>query len=118
MYAPLLRQRSLARRDDGIWSFMGRTDCTLWFKGNGIKLKVVLHISSSSRKWCRDRSGGSSIADEVKEKLVLDIMKMVLVVALVSFPPIYIGGRGACLKTGGVFDGPRDRCNIISIGWT
>ena len=73
-YAPLPRQRSLARRDDRIWSFMGRTNSTLWFKRNGVKLKAVLHISLSSRKWCRDRSGGSSIADEMEGKLVLEKM--------------------------------------------
>ena len=45
-------------------------------------------------------------------------MKMVLVVALVALPLVSVGGRGACLEMGGVFDGPRGRCNIISIGWT
>ena len=97
---------------------MGRTDSILWFKGNGVKPEVVLQISPSSCKWCRDRSGGSSTADEEKRKLVLDIMKMGLVVALVVVPPVYVRGRGASLETGGVFDGPRGRCNIISIGWT
>ena len=97
---------------------MGRIDSTLWFKGNGVKSEAVLKISPSSLKWCRDRSGGSSIADEVKEKLVLDIMKMVLVVALVSLPLVSIGRRGVDLEIGGVFDGPGGRCNIISIGWT
>ena len=58
------------------------------------------------------------MADEVKGKLVLDIMKMVLVVALVSLPPVSVGGRGAGLETVGVFDGTGGRCNIISIGWT
>ena len=65
---------------------MGRTDSTLWFKENEVKLEVVLEISLSSRKWCQDRSSGSSTADEAKGKMVLDIMKMVLVVALVAFP--------------------------------
>ena len=46
-YAPLLRRRSLARQDDEIWSFMGRTDSILWFKGNRVKPKAVLHISLS-----------------------------------------------------------------------
>ena len=78
---------------------MGRTDSTLWFKGNGVKPKAVLHISPSSHKWFWDRSGGSSTADEAKGKLVLDIMKMVLVVALVSLPPVSVGGRGAVLET-------------------
>ena len=117
-YAPLPRQRSLARKDDRIWYFMGRTDSTLWFKGNGVKLKAVLHTSPSLRKWCRDRSGGSSTTDEAKGKMVLDIMKMVLVVDLDSLPPVFVGGRGEGLETGGVFDGPGDRCNTISIGWT
>ena len=43
---------------------------------------------------------------------------MVLVVALVALPPIYVGGREEGLEIGRVFDGPRGRCNIISIGWT
>ena len=43
---------------------------------------------------------------------------MVLVVVLVSLNPVSVGGRGADLETVGVFDGPRGRCNIISIGWT
>ena len=97
---------------------MGITDSTLWFKGNGVRPKAILQISPSSRKWCQDRLGGSSIVDEAKGKLVLDIMKMVLVVALVSLPLVSIGGRGVGLETGGVFDGPGGRCNIISIGWT
>ena len=113
----MLRQRSLARLGDGICSFMGRTDYTLWFKGNGVKLEVVLQISPSSHKWCRDRSSGSSIADEAKWKLVLDIMKVVLVVAFVALPPVSVGGRGASLEMGGVFDGLGGRCHIISIGW-
>ena len=90
---------------------MGRTYSTLWFKGNGVKPNLILHISPSSCKWCRDRSGGSSIADEAKGKLVLDIMKMVLVVALVSLPLVSIGGRGAGLEMRGLFDGPGGRCN-------
>ena len=49
---------------------------------------------------------------------MLDIMKMVLVVALVSLSPVSVGGRGEGLEMGGVFDGPGGRCNIISIGWT
>ena len=73
-YAPFPRQRSLARKDDEIWSFMGRTDSKLWFKGNGVKPKAVLHISPSLRKWCQDRSGGSSTVDEMEGKLVLEIM--------------------------------------------
>ena len=97
---------------------MGRTDSTLWFKLNGVKPKVVLHISPSSCKWCRDRSGGSSITDEMEGKLLLEIEKMVLVVALVALPLVSIGGRGAGLEIGGVFDRPGGRCNIISIGWT
>ena len=99
---------------------MGRTDSTLWFKGNGVKPKAVLQISPSLPKWCRDRSGGSSTANEAKGKLVLDIMKTVLVVDLVALPPVSVGGRGSCLEmvTRGVFDGPGGRCNIISIGWT
>ena len=32
---------------------------------------------------------------------MLDIMKMVLVVALVSLPPVSVGGRGEGLETGG-----------------
>ena len=40
---------------------------------------------------------------------------MVLVVVFVALPPVSVGGRGASLDTGGVFDGPRGRCNIISI---
>ena len=79
---------------------MGRTDSILWFKGNGVKPKAVLHISLSSRKWCQDRSSGSSTADEAKWKLVLDIMKVVLVVAFVALPPISIGGRREGLETG------------------
>ena len=43
---------------------------------------------------------------------------MVLIVVLVAFPPVFVGGRGAGLETGGVFDGPGGRHNIISIGWT
>ena len=43
---------------------------------------------------------------------------MVLVEVLVAFPLVSVGGRGAGLERGGVFDGPRGRCNIISIGWT
>ena len=58
------------------------------------------------------------MAHEEKWKLVLDIMKVVLVVAFVAFPLVFVGGRGAGLETGGVFDGPGGRCNIISIGWT
>ena len=42
---------------------------------------------------------------------------MVLVVVLVALPPVSVGGRGEFLETGGVFDGPGGRCNIISIGW-
>ena len=68
--------------------------------------------------WCRDRSVGSSTTDEVKGKLVLDIMKIVLVVALVALPLVSIGGRGAGLEIGEVFHRPGGRCNIISIGWT
>ena len=58
------------------------------------------------------------MVDETEGKLVLDIMKMVLVVALVSLPPIFVGGRGEGMEIGGVFDGPGGRCNIISIIWT
>ena len=58
------------------------------------------------------------MADEAKWKPMLDIMKVVLVVAFVALPPVSIGGRGAGLETGGVFDGPGGRCNIISIDWT
>ena len=108
----------MARRDDEIWSFMGRTDSTLWFKGNGVKPKAVLHISPSSHKWCWDRSGGYSTAVEMEGKPVLDIMKMVLVVALVALPPVSVGGRGAGLEMVGVNDGIEGRFNIISIGWT
>ena len=97
---------------------MRRTYSTLWFKGNGVKPKVVLHISPSSRQWCWDKSGGSSIDDEVKGKMVLDIMKMVLVVALVALSSEPIRGTGVGLEMGGVFDGPGGSCNIISIGWT
>ena len=43
---------------------------------------------------------------------------MVLVVVLVALPPVFVGGRGAGLETGGVFDGLGGRCNIILIGWT
>ena len=43
---------------------------------------------------------------------------MVLVVVLVAFPIVSVGGRGVGLETGGVFDGPVGRCNIILIGWT
>ena len=43
---------------------------------------------------------------------------MVLVVVFVALPPVSVGGRGVGLETGGVFDGPEGRCNIISIGWT
>ena len=96
---------------------MGRTNFTIWFKGNGVKPEVVLHISPSSRKWCWDRSGGSSTVDEVKRKLVLNIMKVVLVVDFVALPPVSVEGRGAGLETGGVFYGPRGRCHIISFGW-
>ena len=96
---------------------MGRTDSTLWFKRNVVKPEAVLQISPSTCKWCRDRSGGSSIADEVKGKLVLDMMKMVLVVTLFAFPLVSVGGRGVGLEMGGVFDGPRGRWNIISIGY-
>ena len=42
---------------------------------------------------------------------------MVLVVVLVALPPVSVGGRGVGLEMGGVFDGPRGRHNIISIGW-
>ena len=88
---------------------MGRTDSILWFKGNGVKPKEVLHISPSSRKWFRDRSGGSSTADKEKWKLVLDFMKVVLVVVFVALPPVSIGRRGVGLEMVGVFDGPGDR---------
>ena len=98
--------------------FIRRTDSTLWFKGNGVKLKAVLHISPSLRKWCRNRSGGSSIANEMEGRLVLEIMQLVLVVVLVALPLVSIGGIGVCLETRGVFDGPGGRCNIILIGWT
>ena len=103
------RHRSLERRGDGIWYFMGRTDSTLWFKGNRVKLKEVLHISSSLRKWWRDRSGGASTIDDTEGKLVIDIMKMVLVVVFVAFPPVSVGGRGTGLEIGRVFDGPGGR---------
>ena len=96
---------------------MGRTDSTLWFKANGVQLEAVLQISLSSRKWFQDRLGGSSTTNEEKGKLVLNIMKMVLVVALVSLPPVSIGGRGEGLEIGGVFGGPGGMCNIILIGW-
>ena len=111
-------RNSLARWDDKIWSFMGRSNSTVWFKGNGIKPKAVLHISPSSRKWCRDRLGGSSTANEAKGKLVLDIIKMVLVVALVALTLVSVGGRGAGLDMGRVFNGAEGRRNNISIGWT
>ena len=101
-----------------MWSFMGRIDSILWFKGNEVKPKVVLHISLLSCKWCQDKSGGYSTANEAKEKLVPDIRKMVLVVDLVALPLVSIGGRGAGLETKGVFDGPGGGCNIISICWT
>ena len=42
---------------------------------------------------------------------------MVMVMAFMALPLVFVGGRGAGLETGGVFDGPRGRCNIISIGW-
>ena len=58
------------------------------------------------------------MADEVKWKLVLDIMNMVLVVVFVALSPVSVGGRGVGLETRGIYDGPRGRCNIISIGWT
>ena len=31
---------------------------------------------------------------------------MLLVVVFVALPPLYVGGKGAGLETGGVFDGP------------
>ena len=93
-YAPLPRQRSLARWDDEIWSFMGRIDSTLWFKGNGVKPKAVLHISPSSRKWCWDRSSGSSTVNETEGKLVLEIMQMVLVVVFVALPQSLLEEEG------------------------
>ena len=34
---------------------------------------------------------------------------MVLVVVFVALPPVSVGGRGAGLETGGVFDGPGGR---------
>ena len=43
---------------------------------------------------------------------------MVLVVVLVALPLVSVGERGVGLETGGVFDGPRGRCHIVSIGWT
>ena len=97
---------------------MGRINSTLWFKGNGLKPKEVLHISPSSCKWCQDRSVGSSKGDEMEGRLVLEIMSMVLFVALVALPQVSVGGRVACLEMGGIFDGPGGRCNIILIGWT
>ena len=42
---------------------------------------------------------------------------MVLVVVFVAFPPVSVGGRGAGLEMGGVFNGLGGRCDIISIGW-
>ena len=58
------------------------------------------------------------MADEMEGQLVLAIMYMVLVVVLVALPVVSVGGRGAGLEIEGFFDGPRGRCNIISIGWT
>ena len=75
-------------------------------------------MQSTSRKWCWDRSCGSSTADKEKGKLVLDIMKMVLVVDLDALSLVSTGGRGVGLDMRGVFDGPGGRYNIISIGWT
>ena len=40
---------------------------------------------------------------------MLDIMKMVLVMVFVAFPPVSVGGRGVGLKTVGLFDGPGGR---------
>ena len=42
---------------------------------------------------------------------------MVLVVVLVALHLVSIGGREEGFETGGVFDGPGGRCNIILIGW-
>ena len=64
--APLSRQRSLARQGEKIQSFRGRTNSTVWFKGNGVKSEVVLQISPSLRKWCQDISSGSSTDDEME----------------------------------------------------
>ena len=96
---------------------MERTDSTLWFKGNQVKPEVVLQISLSLRKCCHDRLGGYSTSDETEGRLVLDIMKMELVVVLVALPLVSVGERGESMEMGGVFDGPGDRCNVISIGW-
>ena len=41
---------------------------------------------------------------------------MVIVAVLVAMPLVSVGGRGESMEMGGVFDGPRDRCNVISIG--
>ena len=40
---------------------------------------------------------------------MLDIMKVVLVVAFVALPPVFVGGRGVGLETVGLFDGPGGR---------
>ena len=42
---------------------------------------------------------------------------MVLVVVFVALPLVSVAGRGESLETRRVFDGPRGRRNIISIGW-
>ena len=75
-------------------------------------------ISLSSCKWCWDRSGGSSTADETEGKLVLEIMKIVLVVVLVALPLVSFGGIGEDLEMGRVFDGQGGGYDIISIGST
>ena len=65
---------SLARWGDGMWSSMGRTDSTPWTTRNGVKPVAVSRISLSSQNWCWDRSGGSSMVEDGKGLLEVEIV--------------------------------------------